>query len=121
MIKSDFYVGQASGSTAIDNRVFLRSPLYDLSVSIRNVNTGEKFFARGRDISGSGMGFMTQQEFPVGTIFEVSLEIPNDFGFLKLLGKVIWSRRDEYLGCTTGVAILNPRFMAVSRILKLFF
>ncbi len=121
MLKSEFCVLQPAGSAVIDNRIFLRSPLYDLCVSIRNVNTGEKFFARARDISGSGMGFMIEREFSIGTIFEISLEIPNDFGFLKILGRVIWSRHDEFLGFTTGVVILNPRFMAVSRILKLFF
>lgn len=121
MIKSEFCDTQISGDAAIDHRIFLRSPLYDLNVSIRNINTGEKFFARGRDISGSGMGFVMEREFSEGTIFEIALEIPNDFGFLKLLGKVVWSGHDTLLGFTTGVVILNPRFMAVSRILKLFF
>lgn len=121
MIKTDFYGSRMSDDAAVDNRIFLRSPLYDLNVSIKNVNTGDKFSAQAKDISGSGMGFVMQREFTLGTIFEISLQIPNDFGFLKLLGKVVWSKKEEFLGCTTGVVILNPRFMAVSRILKLFF
>ncbi len=121
MIKTDFYVSRMPNDSAVDNRIFLRQPLYDLNAQIKNVNTGEKFLARAKDISGSGMGFTITREFLSGTIFEISLEIPNGFGFLKLLGKVVWSKREEFLGCTTGVEILNPRFMAVSRILKLFF
>lgn len=121
MIKTDFYVSQMSDETSVDGRIFLRHPLYDLNIGIKNVNTGQKFLARAKDISGSGMAFMTTLEFPQGTILEISLEVPNGFGYLKLLGKVVWSKQEELFGCVTGVVILNPRFMAISRVLKLFF
>ena len=104
-----------------DNRIFFRNPLYDVKTHIKNVNTGERFEAFVKDISGSGMGLSTAQEFPSGTIFEISLEIPDGFGSLKLLGKVVWSKTMDFLGPRAGVMILNPRFMSVSRILKLFF
>lgn len=104
-----------------DNRIFFRNPLYDVKTSIKNVNTGERFDAFVKDISGSGMGIATAREFRAGTIFEISLEIPDGFGPLKLLGRVVWSKEIDFLGHRTGVTILNPRFMSVSRILKLFF
>ena len=67
------------------------------------------------------MGLATSEVFSAGTIFEISLEIPDGFGPLKLLGRVVWSKEVDFLGYKTGVVILNPRFMSVSRILKLFF
>ena len=104
-----------------DNRIFFRNPLYDVKTQIKNVNTGERFEAFLKDLSGSGMGLSTSIKFSPGTIFEISLEIPDGFGPLKLLGKVVWSKETDFLGPRTGVVILNPRFMSVSRILKLFY
>ncbi|HAJ56937.1 MAG TPA: hypothetical protein DCL35_04120 [Candidatus Omnitrophica bacterium] len=104
-----------------DNRIFSRTPLYDVKTRIKNVNTGGYFDAFVKDVSGSGMGMATTCHFNPGTVFEISLEIPDGFGPLKLLGKVVWSKETDFLGHRTGVAILNPRFMSVSRILKLFF
>ncbi|MBI5873534.1 MAG: PilZ domain-containing protein [Candidatus Omnitrophica bacterium] len=104
-----------------DNRIFFRNPLYDVKTNIKNVNTGERFDAFVKDVSGSGMGIATSCAFAAGTIFEISLEIPDGFGPLKLLGRVVWSKETDFLGYRTGVTILNPRFMSVSRILKLFF
>lgn len=104
-----------------DNRIFFRNPLYDVKARIKNINTGERFDAFVKDISGSGMGLSMHQDSPAGTVFEISLDIPDGFGPLKLLGKVVWSRAADFLGNRTGVVILNPRFMSVSRILKLFF
>jgi hypothetical protein len=104
-----------------DNRIFFRNPLYDVKTNIKNINTGERFDAFLKDVSGSGMGIATSCAFAAGTIFEISLEIPYGFGPLKLLGRVVWSKETDFLGCRTGVTILNPRFMSVSRILKLFF
>ena len=104
-----------------DNRIFFRNPLYDVKTQIKNVNTGERFEAFVKDMSGSGMGLSTPQVFPSGTIFQISLDIPDGFGPLKLLGRVVWSNDADFFGSRTGVVILNPRFMSVSRILKLFF
>lgn len=114
-------VSQTRQVSKSDNRIFFRNALYDIKTHIKNVNTGERFEAFVKDISGSGMGLSTAQEFSPGTIFEISLEIPDGFGTLKLLGKVVWSKTMDFLGPRAGVAILNPRFMSVSRILKLFF
>ncbi|HQP92053.1 MAG TPA: PilZ domain-containing protein [Candidatus Omnitrophota bacterium] len=107
--------------SSIDNRIFFRNPLLDAKANIKNVETGERFDAFVKDISGSGMGIATSKEFSKDTVFEISLEIPDGFGPLKILGKVIWSRELGLYGFRTGVVILNPRFMSVSRILKLFF
>ena len=104
-----------------DNRIFFRNPLYDVKANIKNVNTGERLNALVKDISGSGMGLSMDRTISSGTIFEIALDIPDGFGPLKLLGKVVWSRAGDYFGHKTGVVILNPRFMSVSRILKLFF
>jgi hypothetical protein len=121
MIKTEGALLGSSRVVKTDNRIFFRNPLYDVKTNIKNVNTGERFDAFVKDISGSGMGLSTTREFPVGNIFELSLEIPDGFGPLKLLGKVVWSKETDFLGVRTGVVILNPRFMSVSRILKLFF
>ncbi len=104
-----------------DNRIFFRNLLYDVKTHIKNVNTGDRFNAVVKDLSGSGMGLATPRVCSAGTIFEISLEIPDGFGPLKLLGRVVWSREMDYTGARTGVVILNPRFMSVARILKLFF
>jgi hypothetical protein len=114
-------MAHVSNVVRTDNRIFFRNPLFDVKTGIKNVNTGERFEAFVKDISGSGMGIATSCEFSTGTIFEISLEIPDGFGPLKLLGRVVWSREVNFLGYKTGVVILNPRFMSVSRILKLFF
>jgi hypothetical protein len=121
MIRSGLTAVQTRQVAKSDNRIFFRNPLYDIKAQIKNVNTGERFEALLKDISGSGMGLSTAQECSAGTIFEISLEIPDGFGSLKLLGKVVWSRTIDFFGYRTGVVILNPRFMSVSRILKLFF
>jgi hypothetical protein len=107
--------------TKTDNRIFFRNPLFDVRAQIKNVNTGDRFDAFVKDISGSGMGLNTSREFSNGAILEISLEIPDGFGPLKLLGRVVWSQVAEFTGARTGVVILNPRFMSVARILKLFF
>ena len=104
-----------------DNRIFFRNPLHGVQTQIKNVNSGDRFDAVVKDISGSGMGLDTPREFAQGTVFEISLEIPDGFGPLKLLGRVVWSKNADYAGVHTGVVILNPRFMSVARILKLFF
>jgi hypothetical protein len=121
MIKSEFVVAQAPPAVKSDNRIFFRNLVYDVKAQVKNVNNGERFGACIKDISGSGMGLSTGQQFGAGTIFEIALEIPDGFGPLKLLGRVVWSRELNYLGYRTGIVILNPRFMSVSRILKLFF
>jgi hypothetical protein len=121
MIKHDVAPVMSPAVTRTDNRVFFRNPLYDVGAEIKNVNTGERFSAWIKDISGSGMGLATPQEFSNGTVFEIALEIPDGFGPLKLLGRVVWSRSIDVFGVRTGVVILNPRFMSVARILKLFF
>lgn len=104
-----------------DGRIFSRSFLYDVKANIKNVNTGERFDGVIKDISGSGMGLTLPHDTPKETVLEISLEIPDGFGFLKLLGKVVWAKDSGFMGHRTGVSILNPRFMAVSRILELFF
>ncbi len=121
MIRTELVSHEARQVVKTDNRIFFRNPLYDVKTSVKNVNTGERFDAFVKDISGSGMGLATADEFSCGTIFEISLEIPDGFGPLKLLGRVVWSKDVDFFGCRTGVVILNPRFMSVSRILKLFF
>ena len=104
-----------------DNRIFFRNPVYDVPTQIKDVATGDRFDALVKDISGSGMGLGTHRDFSQGTVFEISLEIPDGFGPLKLLGRVVWSKGGDFSGARTGVIILNPRFMSVARILKLFF
>ncbi|MFH0877283.1 MAG: PilZ domain-containing protein [Candidatus Omnitrophota bacterium] len=104
-----------------DHRIFFRNPLYDVRAHVKNVNTGERLEASVKDLSGSGMGMALPQEIQPGTIFEIALDIPDGFGPLKLLGKVVWSGAADFMGWRSGVVILNPRFMSVSRILKLFF
>jgi len=104
-----------------DNRIFFRNPLYDVKAAVKNVATGERFEALIKDLSGSGMGLSTPAPVTPGTILEIGLEIPDGFGPLKLLGRAVWSRPVDFFGVRTGVTILNPRFMSVSRILKLFF
>ncbi len=121
MIKSEIVVANRPDVSRSDGRIFFRNPLYDVKTSIKNVDTGERFDAFVKDISGSGMGIATTREYNPGTVFEISLEIPDGFGPLKVLGRVVWSREIDMFGYRTGVVILNPRFMSVSRILKLFF
>ena len=121
MIKATMALPQVRNIVRTDNRIFFRNPLYDVKTQVKNVNTGERFSAFVKDLSGSGMGLATSEAFSAGTIFEISLEIPDGFGPLKLLGRVVWSKEVDFLGYKTGVVILNPRFMSVSRILKLFF
>ena len=121
MIKTEVMPMETHRVVKSDNRIFFRNPLYDVKTHIKNVNTGERLDAFVKDISGSGMGLATSQECACGSIFEISLEIPDGFGPLKLLGRVVWSKDTDILGYRTGVVILNPRFMSVSRILKLFF
>ena len=121
MIKEERLSVAERDTSKNDNRIFSRNPMYDVKALIKNINTGERFNAFMKDISGSGIGLSTPEEFRRGTVFEVSLEIPDGFGPLKLLGRVAWSKEAQYLGCRTGLEILNPRFMTVSRILKLFF
>ena len=121
MIKATMALPQVRNIVRTDNRIFFRNPLYDVKTQVKNVNTGERFSAFVKDLSGSGMGLATSEVFSAGTIFEISLEIPDGFGPLKLLGRVVWSKEVDFLGYKTGVVILNPRFMSVSRILKLFF
>jgi len=121
MMKSEIAVSSRPDINKIDNRIFFRNSLYDAKASIKNVDNGERFDAFVKDISGSGMGIATSKEFSNGTVFEISLEIPDGFGPLKILGRVVWSREVDLFGHRTGVVILNPRFMSVSRILKLFF
>ncbi len=104
-----------------DNRIFFRNPLYDVRASVKNVTTGERFEALIKDLSGSGMGLSTPTTITPGTVMEIALEIPDGFGPLKLLGRAVWSRSVDFFGVRTGVTILNPRFMSVARILKLFF
>jgi len=120
MMRSEVAVAPAPG-TKTDNRIFFRNPIYEVKAQIKNILTGERFSAFVKDLSGSGMGLSTSEVFPQGTIFEITLEIPDGFGPLKLLGRVVWSREADLSGHRTGVVILNPRFMSVSRILKLFF
>jgi hypothetical protein len=120
MIRSEGSVAVAP-SVKTDSRIFFRNAVYDVKAQIKNVHTGERFQAFVKDISGSGMGLSANQRFDRDSIFEIALEIPDGFGPLKLLGKVVWSKDMDYLGLRTGVTILNPRFMSVSRILRLFF
>jgi len=121
MMKTETFVPATNQVVKSDNRIFFRNQLYDVKAQVKNVNTGGRFTAFLKDISGSGMGLATSEEFSRGTIFEISLEIPDGFGPLKLLGRVVWSKELDFFGVRTGVVILNPRFMSVSRILKLFF
>lgn len=121
MMRSGAALAEISPVVKSDNRIFFRNLLYEVKSHIKNVNTGERFDAFVKDISGSGMGLATAHTFSEGTIFEISLEIPDGFGPLKLLGRVVWSKEVDFFGFRTGVVILNPRFMSVSRILKLFF
>ena len=121
MLKTNVASCTMQNVTKSDKRIFLRNSLYDVKARIKNINTGDRFDAFVKDLSGSGMGLSTQQTFSAGTIFEISLDIPDGFGPLKLLGKVVWSKETDFLAPCTGVVILNPRFMSVSRILKLFF
>ena len=120
-MKTETMMAAAPSVVKSDNRIFFRNQLYDVKAQVKNVNTGDRFSAFLKDISGSGMGLATTQAFSRGTIFEISLEIPDGFGPLKLLGRVVWSKELDFFGVRTGVVILNPRFMSVSRILKLFF
>lgn len=120
-MKTETALEYAPASVKSDNRIFYRNPLYDVKTQIKNVNTGERLEAHVKDISGSGMGLSTSRPFSAGTIFEIAIEIPDGFGPLKLLGRVVWSKDADLYGSRTGVVILNPRFMSVSRILKLFY
>jgi hypothetical protein len=121
MMRHSGVAEEARPMVKTDSRIFFRNPLYDVRTQIKNVNTGDRFDALVKDISGSGMGLGTPREFPQGTVFEIALEIPDGFGPLKLLGRVVWSKMADFSGARTGIVILNPRFMSVARILKLFF
>jgi hypothetical protein len=111
MMRHSGVAEEARPMVKTDSRIFFRNPLYDVRTQIKNVNTGDRFDALVKDISGSGMGLGTPREFPQGT----------GFGPLKLLGRVVWSKMADFSGARTGIVILNPRFMSVARILKLFF
>lgn len=120
-MKTQTMVSRMEAAANSDNRIFYRNPLFNVKTQVKNVNTGERLEAFVKDVSGSGMGLSTSRVFLPGTIFEIALEIPDGFCPLKLLGRVVWSREMDAPGCRTGVVVLNPRFMSVSRILKLFF
>ena len=123
MMRHSALAEEARPVVKTDTRIFFRNPLYDVRTQIKNVANGDRFDALVKDISGSGMGLGTTREFPQGTVFEIALEIPDGFGPLKLLGRVVWSKvaSEQLSEARTGVVILNPRFMSVARILKLFF
>ncbi len=121
MIRDELLLSPQNTAVKTDNRIFFRNPLYDVKAQIKNINTGEKLDAFIKDISGSGMGLSMPETIAAGTVMEISLEIPDGFGPLKLLGRAVWSQPVDFFGVRTGVAILNPRFMSVARILKLFF
>lgn len=121
MMRTETVALQESKIKKSDNRIFFRNPLYDVKTQIKNVNTGERFDAFLKNLSGSGMGLAAAAPCAAGAILEIALDLPDGFGPLKLLGRVVWSNEADISGYRAGVAILNPRFMSVSRILKLFF
>jgi len=63
-----------------------------LSDPIRYCQKGSQRFGNtvGRDISNSGIGFISNEFFPVSTQLIFEVQHPKTHGFVKAVGEVVW-------------------------------
>ena len=69
-----------------------------LSSPIRYRQKGSQRFGNtvGRDISNSGIGFISNEFFPISTQLVFDFQHPKTQGFVKVLGEVVWISNQPY-------------------------
>jgi len=83
----------------------------DFSVPVRYRHKGNQavFNTIGRDISGTGIGFVSSEFFPISThlVFEAQHPVRHDF--IKAVGEVMWvSKRPYSEDFSVGARFLGP-------------
>lgn len=78
-----------------DRRKVKRLPL---SYPIRYQKKGSQEYGNsiGRDISNSGIGFTSNEYFPIRTQLIFELEHPDRHKFIKAVGEVVWASSEQY-------------------------
>lgn len=83
-----------------------------LSVPVRYQQKGSQRFGNtlGKDISSSGIGFFSDEFFPVSTQLIFEVQHPKTRGFIKAVGEIVWISKskpysDKY---TAGARFIGP-------------
>ena len=69
-----------------------------LSSPIRYRQKGSQRFGNtlGRDISNSGIGFISNEFFPISTQLIFEVQHPKTQGFVKAVGEIVWISNEPY-------------------------
>ncbi|MBU1006854.1 MAG: PilZ domain-containing protein [Candidatus Omnitrophica bacterium] len=73
-------------------------PRFELSGPLRYQRKGSQIFGNsmGKDISSSGIGFASDEFFPVSTQLVFEVQHPKSFDFIKAVGEVVWITSKRY-------------------------
>lgn len=101
-----------------DRRIFERIPA-KFSLKFFNPRSQKECLAQTRDISAEGIGLVTEEALLPFTPLEVCLQIPDRGEPLYSKGETVWSMMVEPNKYRTGISLLKPDLMGMSRILRL--
>jgi len=91
-----------------NRREAIRTPL---SCAIRYQRKGSQKFGNsiGRDISQNGIGFISNEYFPVRTHLVFEVQHPETKRFIKAVGEVVWASSQPYSErFSVGAKFLGP-------------
>lgn len=100
-----------------DRRIFQRLPV-EFPLKYLALNTSKEGDARTLDISGNGMGLVTNQELPRHTPVDIWLNIPDNGEPFYAKAEVAWSK-SEANQYRAGVEFKKADFMGLSRVLRI--
>lgn len=100
-----------------EKRAYPRFPI-SLPVCCQNGNPASKIYARTRDISAIGLGIVADSEIPIGTNFDLYLEMLDNKERIQRKGEVVWLQKVEEGMFRIGIRVLEQKLKPIPIVLR---
>lgn len=100
-----------------DRRMFTRF-MARAFLGYLDITSQKKGRGRTYDISGNGIGLITNQKLPPATPLDIWLKIPDNSDSLYVKGEVIWIKEIKFRRYRVGISLEEPELMGISRIIN---
>lgn len=101
-----------------ERRIFERFRA-NFSAEVKHFGSQEANPAKCRDVSASGVGVVSEQEFIPNINLEICLGIPNGHPPFRGKARVVWSKKMGEDRWHTGLEFKKPDLMGIRRVLPL--
>ncbi|MCM8780678.1 MAG: PilZ domain-containing protein [Candidatus Omnitrophica bacterium] len=101
----------------VDRRLFHRIKA-DLSVKFLDLNSQKQGRAKTCDLSGNGIGLITEENLLPQTPLEIWFDLPGKTDPLYTKGEVVWSKMVNDQHYRVGVRLEKPEFICFAPILR---